>query len=63
MSYFEFISNLSKKNKDFFIEKEMDSDKESYFINQSEKSKVEHLKIERKRREPFDVFVKNYLGR
>ena len=63
ISYFELISNLSKKNKQFFTEKEMDFDKESYFINQSEKSKVEHLKIERKKAEPFDVFVKNYLGR
>ena len=63
LSYFDLIYNLSEKNKKFFIEKEMASDKERYFIDQSEKSKVEHLKIERKAREPFDVFVKNYLGR
>ena len=63
ISYFELISNLSQKNKQFFTEKEMDFAKESYFIDQSEKSKVEHLKIERKKREPFDVFVKKYLGR
>ena len=63
ISYFELISNLSKENKLFFTESEMNSDKERFFINQSEKSKVEHLKIERKEREPFDIFVKKYLGR
>ncbi len=63
VSYFELISSLSKKNKQFFTEKEMDLGKERHFIDQSEKSKVEHLKIERKEREPFDIFVKKYLGR
>ena len=63
LSYSELISSLSKENKKFFTEKEMDSDKEKHFIGQSEKSKVEHLKIERKKREPFDIFVKKYLGR
>ena len=63
VSYFELISSLSEKNKQFFAEKEMDLSKERNFIDQSEKSKVEHLKIERKEREPFDIFVKKYLGR
>ena len=63
LSYFELISKLSEKNKQFFIQKEMDIKKEERFIDQSEKSKMEHLKIERKKRVPFELFVRNYLGR
>ena len=63
LSYFELISSLSEKNKKFFTDKELNLEKEKEFIDQSEKSKLEHLKIEREEQGPFDAFVKNYLGR
>ena len=54
LSYFELISSLSEKNKKFFTDKELNLEKEKEFIDQSEKSKLEHLKIEEEQ-DPLDV--------
>ena len=62
MSYSELTFKLSKENKSFFINKDLDDERKLYFINESEKSKIEHLKIEREKKVPFDQFVQKYLG-
>ena len=62
MSYSELTLKLSKENKSFFSNRELGKERKLYFINESEKSKIEHLEIEREEKIPFDKFVEKYLG-
>jgi gamma-glutamylcysteine synthetase len=62
MSYFELIMDASIKNKSFFLERDLSREKSLYFMNESEKSKIEHLKIERDDNLSYADFVKNYLN-
>jgi glutamate--cysteine ligase len=62
MSYFELIMDASIKNKSFFLERDLSREKSLYFMNESEKSKIEHLKIERGDNLPYVDFVKKYLN-